>query len=196
MAYINLLPWREEAKKAKQQQFYMILGAVALMSLALTLLAGQFYQSRVDGQNARNQFLQQEIAQLDVKIGKIKELKAKKAELEKRIGVVQQLQRSRNVGTQVLDEIAKIVPNGVYLTAIEKQGDILQINGRTESNNHLANMIREIERSSLLTNAQLDSIVSKDTKELLLSDFKMKVKIKGLVSADDTLAANNTGAKK
>ena len=45
----------------------------------------------------------------------------RKKNLEKRTSVVEQLQRSRNVGTQVLDEIAKVVPNGIYLTQLEKQ---------------------------------------------------------------------------
>ena len=193
MAHINLLPWREAAQSAKQKQFFMLLGAVALMALALTLLTGQFYQMRIDGQNQRNQYLKQEIQQLDVRIGHISQLNKKKTELEERITVVQQLQRSRNVGTQVLDELAKIVPGGIYLTGLSKQGNILEINGRSESNNHLANMMREIERSDLLADAQLNSIIKKDNKSRLLSDFNMKVRIKGLMNLDDK---NQTGGAK
>jgi type IV pilus assembly protein PilN len=193
MAHINLLPWREAAQSAKQKQFFMLLGAVALMALALTLLTGQFYQMRIDGQNQRNQYLKQEIQQLDVRIGHISQLNKKKTELEERITVVQQLQRSRNVGTQVLDELAKIVPGGIYLTGLSKQGNILEINGRSESNNHLANMMREIERSDLLADAQLNSIIKKDNQSRLLSDFNMKVRIKGLMNLDDK---NQTGGAK
>ncbi len=57
MAYINLLPWREEAQKAKQKEYFMILGAVATSAIAIALLVGQFYQMRVDGQNSKNQYL-------------------------------------------------------------------------------------------------------------------------------------------
>ena len=82
---------------------------------------------RIDGQQQRNQFLQNEIQILDLRISKIKSLNEKKKELQKRTSVVEQLQRSRNVGTQVLDEIAKVVPNGIYLTRLEKQGNSLNI---------------------------------------------------------------------
>ncbi|MGJ8692100.1 MAG: PilN domain-containing protein [Thalassotalea sp.] len=195
MAYINLLPWREEAQKAKQKEFFMILGGVALSALAITLLIGQFYQMRLDGQNSKNQFLKNEIQLLQIKINEIKGLNEKKSELESRISVVQQLQRSRNVGTQVLDEITKMVPNGIYLTSLDKQGNMLELVGKSESNNHLANMIREIERSTLLADAQLSSISSKETKSRLLSDFIMRVRIEGLVSDSDLADASAQGSK-
>lgn len=195
MAYINLLPWREEAQKAKQKEFFMILGAVATSAVAITLLVGQFYQMRVDGQNSKNQYLKNEIQLLDVKISEIKGLNEKKSELESRISVVQQLQRSRNVGTQVLDEITKIVSNGIYLTSLDKQGNMLELAGKSESNNHLANMMREIERSNLLADAQLSTISSKNTNSRLLSDFKMRVRIKGLVNDIEKAQTNAQGGK-
>ncbi|WP_286233873.1 PilN domain-containing protein [Thalassotalea sediminis] len=195
MAYINLLPWREEAEKAKQRQYMTLLTAVALVAFAVVFLVGQFYQLRIDGQVERNRFLQTEIAILDKRIEEIKTLNEKKQELEKRITVIEQLQRSRNVGTQVLDEIAKIVPSGVYLTKMDKQGNTIQLLGKSESNNHLANMIRNIESSELFTDAVLESITTNDATSKLLSDFKMRVKIKGLLSAE-AQSAELQGASK
>jgi len=185
MAFINLLPWREEAEKAQQREYFTILTIVAVAAFALVFLISQFYQMRIDGQNSRNQFMKNEIQLLDVRIAQIKNLNEKKKELQKRTSVVEQLQRSRNVGTQVLDEIAKIVPIGVYLTKLDKKGNSIQIVGKSESNNHLANMIREIERSTLLTEATLESITTNDEKSKLLSDFKMHVRIKGLLNSVD-----------
>jgi type IV pilus assembly protein PilN len=182
MAYINLLPWREEAEKAKQRKYFSILGLVGLLSFAIILIISQYFKARVDGQNSRNQYLTNEIKILDVRIGEIKTLNQKKKELEQRMEVVEQLQRSRNVGTQVLNEIAKIIPNGIYLTHLKKVNNTLELKGRSESNNHLANMIREIERSDLFIDAVLESITSKDAESKLLSDFKMRVLIKGLKS--------------
>jgi type IV pilus assembly protein PilN len=193
MAFINLLPWREEAEKAKEREYFTILTVVAVVAFALIFMISQFYQMRIDGQNTRNQFLKSEIEILDSRIVKIRNLNEKKKELQKRTGVVEQLQRSRNVGTQVFDEIAKIVPTGVYLTRLEKQGNSIKIIGKSESNNHLANMIREIERSLLFTDAILESITSDGAKNKLLSDFKMRVRIKGLLNADETVT--NLGDK-
>ena len=190
MAYINLLPWREEAIKAQQKEFFTILIAVALCVFALVFSVSLIYQAQIDNQVERNQFLKNEIQILDSRILEIRELNEKKSALQKRISVIEQLQRSRNVGTQVLDEIAKIIPNGIYLTQLEKQGNSLHIQGKSESNNHLANMIREIELSDLFTDATPESIVTDEKATKLLSDFKMAIRIKGLVNETGT----NTGA--
>jgi type IV pilus assembly protein PilN len=185
VAYINLLPWREAAEKARQKEYFTLLTLVAVVALFIVFSVNQFYQMRIDGQNARNEFLQNEIQVLDLRIAKIKSLNKKKKELKKRTSVVEQLQRSRNVVTQVLDEIAKVVPNGIYLTRLKKQDNRLNIVGKSESNNHLANMIREIERSDLFEDAILESITSNDAKSKLLSDFKMRVQIKGLINLNE-----------
>jgi type IV pilus assembly protein PilN len=189
MAYINLLPWREEAERAKQRDFFIILGGLATFSLLIIIVIGQYYQARIDGQNVRNQYLSNEIAKVDVRIAEIKTLKSKKKSLQERINVIEQLQRSRNVATQVLDEIAKIVPAGIYLVKLDKKGDNIQILGKSESNNHLANMIRGVERSKLFDNATLESIETNDARSKLLSDFKMKIHIKRQINKQDNKSA-------
>lgn len=181
MAYINLLPWRDQVLKEKQQEFFTLLIAVSLFAFALIFAVNLNFQSRIDGQTMRNQFLKNEIALLDIRIAEIKTLNDKKAALQKRINVVEQLQRSRNLGTQILDEIAKIVPNGIYITQLEKLGNSLEIIGKSESNNHLANMIRAINLSDLFSEATPESITSDDDSPKLLSSFKMRVKIQDLV---------------
>ncbi|MBA6365543.1 pilus assembly protein PilN, partial [Colwellia sp. BRX8-8] len=53
MAFINLLPWREEAEKAKQREYFTLLTIVAVIAFALVFIISQFYQMRIDGQNSR-----------------------------------------------------------------------------------------------------------------------------------------------
>ncbi len=190
MAHINLLPWRKVALKKQQQKYFTLLATVGVLTFALVLSINFYYQTRIDGQNSKNQFLKNEIAQLDIQIAEIKSLNAKKAALQKRINVVEQLQRSRNVGTQVLDEIAKIIPNGIYIIEMQKQGNTLQLTGKSESNNHLANMIRAVELSDLFVDATPESITADDGSPKLLSSFKMNVRIKGL--ENDTKANNGS----
>ncbi|WNC68825.1 PilN domain-containing protein [Thalassotalea nanhaiensis] len=191
MPHINLLPWREEAQRLRQQQYFSILTFLALMSFLIVFLISQFYQAKVDGQRARNQFLTNEIKVLDARIAEIKTLEEKKKDLIQRMTLIEQLQKSRNVGTQVLDEIAKIVPSGVYIVKLQKQGNELLIQGKSESNNHLANMIREIQSSNLLADAELESITNSKTSSKLLSDFKMSLRIQGLL--DDEQISNAGG---
>lgn len=185
MAYINLLPWREEAQRQRQQEYFTVLAFVGVVGLLIVFAVSQFYQAQIDGQQFRNQFLKNEIQILDIRIGEIRKLREKKEALQKRMAVVEQLQRSRNVGTQVMDEIANVVPIGVFLTRLEKQSNSLLVLGKSESNNHLSTLIRSIETSELLTEPTLESIISADEQQQLLSDFKMRLKIKGIQSATE-----------
>jgi type IV pilus assembly protein PilN len=189
MPYINLLPWREEAQKVKERQFFTLLAGVAFSAFLLVFIVAQLYQLIIDGQRQRNQFIKNEIQILDLRIGQIRKLNDKKKALEQRMAVVEQLQMSRNVGTEVLDEIAKIVPAGIYLTRMEKQGNSLFLVGKSESNNHLANMIREIESSKLFTEATLESITSAEQGPKLLSNFRMNVRIQGLLQLENDVQA-------
>ncbi|WP_448212612.1 PilN domain-containing protein [Colwellia sp. MEBiC06753] len=195
MAYINLLPWREEAQKARKKEFIGILTFVALFAFLVVFAISVLYQAKIDGQQARNQFLKNEIQILDIRIAEIKTLEEKKAALQKRMNVIEQLQRSRNVGTQVLDEIAKVIPTGIYLTKLEKLGNIIHLEGKSESNNHLANMIRAIELSDLFVDATPESITTDEEATKLLSDFKMRVKIQGLVGNLDGANEASKGGK-
>ena len=78
MAFINLLPWREEAEKAKERAYFTILTMVAVVAFAFIFIISQFYQIRIDGQNTRNQFLTTEIQILDTRIVKIRNLNEKR----------------------------------------------------------------------------------------------------------------------
>ncbi len=184
MAHINLLPWREAALKRKKKEYFTILTAVGLCTLAIVLAINFYFQVRLNGQNSRNHFLKNEIALLDIQIAEIKTLNEKKSALQNRIDVIEQLQRSRNVGTQVLDELAKVIPSGIYIVELEKQSNSLHITGKSESNNHLANMIRAIELSDLFADATPESITADDGSAKLLSDFRMKVRIRGLINGE------------
>ena len=179
MAHINLLPWREAARKEQQTQYLSIITAVALFSFLTVFLVSSVYSARLDGQEKRNQYLQQEIAVLDRQIAEIRNLNETKMNLQQRMSLISQLQGSRNLGTQIMDEIVQIVPSGVYLTSLEKKGSALLLIGKSESNNRLSNMIRQVEDSELLTEPLLEFIETGRAPGRLLSDFKMHVRVQG-----------------
>lgn len=181
MPYINLLPWRETARKERQQQFLAILGVIAGVAVFFVFLLNLYYSERLDGQEYRNNYLRSEISILDKRIREIRNLNKTKDDLNQRIELIELLQESRNLGTEVFNEISRVVPAGIYLTKVEKKGSGLLIQGKSESNNRLSNMMREIEASELLEDADLDSIVSAEQETELLSAFSMAIAVKGYI---------------
>lgn len=198
MAYINLLPWREAARKERQKQYLTILTATAMFSFLVVFLINMVYNARIDGQVQRNQYLENEIKVLDQRIAEIRNLNDTKKGLQQRMTLIEQLQSSRNLGTQIMTEIAGVVPAGVYLTQLEKKGTSLLLIGRSESNNRLSNMLRSSEESELLSSPLLEFIEAGKDSASLLSNFKMHLKVDGYdaVQGSDTPAEPATGGAK
>ena len=194
MAYINLLPWRDAARKERQKQYLTVLSATAIVTFLLVFLVHMFFNSRIEGQQRINQYLQTEIKILDQRIAEISALKDTKKSLQQRMALISQLQGSRNLGTQIMEEVAAAVPAGVYLTELEKKGTSLLLIGKSESNNRLSNLLRAAEESELLSAPYLEFIeAGKDTTSLL-SNFKMHLTVKGY-EAVQTSEANAKSAK-
>ncbi len=181
MASINLLPWREAARKQQQLNYLTVLAQVAVLAFVLMFFVYWLYQARVEGQISRNALLETEIQVLDQRIAQIRALEKQKAGLQQRMSLIEQLQRSRNLGTQIMDEVAKTVPAGVYLVSLDKKFNRLLITGKSESNNRLSSLLRVIEQSPLLTQPVLEFIQASKDDSGLLSDFKMHL---GLVGAE------------
>jgi type IV pilus assembly protein PilN len=179
MAFINLLPWREAQKKQQQTRFMTLLTAAGLVSFGVIFALAAVYSAQIEGQEYRNSFLQNEISILEQRIVEIRELEQRKKNLQKRMELIAQLQSSRNLGTQIMDEIATVVPAGVYLTNLQKQGPSLLLVGKSESNNRLSAMIRSVESSGLLGQPLLEFIEAGKDQTQLLSDFKIHLTVKG-----------------
>ena len=73
MASINLLPWREAARKQQQMNYLTVLAQVAVLAFVLMFFVYWLYQARVEGQISRNALLETEIKQLDKRIAQIRE---------------------------------------------------------------------------------------------------------------------------
>ncbi len=182
MAYLNLLPWREAQRKQQQARFVTMLSVTGVVTFLAVFGISAIFSAKVEGQNSRNNYLQSEITILDQRIVEINQLEEKKKNLQRRIELIAELQRSRNLGTQIMDEIAKVVPAGVYLSSLEKKGPSLLLVGKSESNNRLSNMLRSVESSELLSDPLLEFIEAGQDSSQLLSDFKMHLMVKGFES--------------
>jgi type IV pilus assembly protein PilN len=186
MPHINLLPWREQQRQASQQKFLTIIGLIVGSVFLLMYLIGAFYDGLTAGQNIKNNFLKAEIAKLDTRIVAINDLNKKKDNLQRRIRLIEELQSNRNLGTQIIDEIVRVVPAGIYLTSLEREGNLLKVIGRSESNNRLSQMLRQVEASYLLERPVIQGIVAGEQRSRLLSDFTMHFNVKSFKQIEES----------
>ncbi|MBB1270945.1 PilN domain-containing protein [Shewanella sp. SR44-3] len=178
MANINLLPWREEAREKQKRDYIGVLALVFLVSSLVAYLSLSFIEVMTENQQARNSYLKSEISLLDAQIAEISKITERKKDIERRTEIILNLQQSRNLPTHVLDELVRIVPPGIYLSSIEKKGSVLWIEGRSESNNNVANMMRKVKTSEYLDDPSMQSIVAQNEDLRLLQRFKLRLAIR------------------
>lgn len=189
MAKINLLPWREELRKKKQQDFVAGIGAGVLMTILILLLVYMHIEGMKEYQNRRNQMLRDEIAILDKKIKDINDIENKKNLLLTKIDVIQKLQESRPEIVHLFDELAKVTPEGVYLTKLTQTGASLNMDGRAESNARVSAMMRAIEASDWLNSPVLEIIRGQGENTGVLNDFSLMAKQERKTDKDQAGAA-------
>ena len=160
MIRINLLPHREEARKARRQQFYAMVGAAVAFGALIVLLGYTIINGLISSQAETNDYLKREIAVLDKQIEQIKRLKEQTQALLARKQIIEDLQRDRGETVYLLTELVKQVPEGVYLKSLKQEGGKVNITGYAKSNARVSALMRNLEASPWLENPQLIEVKS------------------------------------
>ena len=186
MARINLLPWRAERRKLRQKEFLAMVGLSALAAVVLAFLIVGYFKAQISGQNDRNAFMRDQITEVDKKIKEIEELDRKKAKLLARKEVIEQLQANRSQMVHLFDSLVRTIPDGVTLTTIKQEGDMLTLIGRSQSNARVSTYMRNLEGSGWMTNPDLSVIEAKGDNKGLPYEFNLKVKLANPNAPKDT----------
>ncbi len=158
MAHINLLPWREWERERKKKEFLGNLGGVLVFGVALVLLGGWMLDGNVENQNARNQFLQTKITELDGKIAEIAMLEQQRDDLKDRMQLIQKLQGNRPVIVRVFDELVRTLAKGVHYEKLQMDNGHLKVAGTAESNSRISALMRNLDESEWFESPNLRSI--------------------------------------
>jgi type IV pilus assembly protein PilN len=158
MIRVNLLPHREMKRAAQRRAF--ILAAVAMIAIgAVTVfLVHGVLASRIEAQAARNKFLDEQIVAVDKQIAEIRRIREQTEQLLARKQVVETLQSNREEVVRLFDQIARQLPDGVYLRNMKQAGNKVNIVGYAQSNARVSTLLRNLESSPWLDNATLVEI--------------------------------------
>lgn len=155
MARINLLPWREEARRERQRQFMYSLVGTLVLGAIIVLIVGVVFDQKISDQEARNQRIQTEITRLEQRIRRISQLEETRARLVARKQIIESLQAGRSLTVELLDKLAKTIPAGVTLTNVRQQGQNLTLLGTSASNAMVSEYLQNLENMDLFLNPEL-----------------------------------------
>ncbi len=176
MARINLLPWREQLREERKQRFLVTLAGVLIVAGGIVFLADQYLNAAITQQNARNEFIRNEISALDSRIKEISELKTRRQQLVERMKIIQDLQGNRPIAARIFDQLVRTLPDGVYFTDVKMSGKSVSIEGAAESNNLVSSLMRNQDASDWLAAPNLTEVKAVSAEKLdQANTFKLTV---------------------
>jgi len=158
MPQINLLPWRQQERAKRQKEFGLAAIGAIIAAAAVTLFTVWGFNWAIERQHERNELLKTEISELDKQITEILGLEAQKQRLVARMDIITRLQRSRPEVVHVFDQLARTLPDGVYLTSVKQNDKRLELKGIAQSSTRVSTFMRNIEASPWLTNPELQVV--------------------------------------
>jgi type IV pilus assembly protein PilN len=191
MTRINLLDWRAERRKQRQDQFIAMVALAAIVGVVTVLAGIAVMASEISNQHDRNEYLKKQIAEVDKQITEIQELEKVKASLLARMKVIEQLQQSRSATVHFFDEIVNTLPDGVYITSLKQTDQTVTIDGVAESNGRVSTYMKNLDSSPWFADPQLVVIKTSDKDKQRSSQFTLKVK--NLTKATDAKKAAGGG---
>ena len=158
MPRINLLPWREAERKKRQRDFGVAMAASVIAAVATVLVTMFSYSQMIGNQEARNERLTSEIVELEKSILEIDGLERQKERLLARMEIIEQLQKSRPEIVHLFDEMARRLPEGVYLTGLKQTGSNIEIRGVAQSSTRVSALMRQVDASDYLTDPEVAKV--------------------------------------
>jgi len=188
---INLLPHREARRQQRKQAFYAGLGVAALVGAAAVGVWFTAVQTLISEQEQRNAFLGAEIKRLDAQIAEVNTLKNEIEALKARQKAVEDLQADRNMPVYLLNELVKQTPEGVYLTSVRQNGQVVALTGIAQTNERVSELLRNtLYNSQWLEKPELVEIKSTNAAQRRVFDFSMRVTLKRPQAATAATAAS------
>lgn len=175
MIRINLLPHREERRKAQRQQFFVLAGLVALLAGVVWFAGFSIISNRIDQQVAKNVFLKQEIALLDKQIEEIKKLKEQTDSLLARKQVIEALQANRSETVHLFNVLARQLPSGIYLRSIKQEQQKITLIGYAQSNARVSTLMHNLDDSPVLERPVLIEIKATMVGKRRMNEFKLTI---------------------
>ena len=176
MPSINLLPWREAERQKRQREFGLAMGGAVIAAVAVVMLSMLAYSQMIASQNARNDRLKAEIVELEKSIEEIDGLERQKERLLARMEIIEELQKSRPEIVHLFDELARQLPEGVYLTGMKQTGSRVEIRGVAQSSTRVSALMRQIDSSDWLGDPEVERVETKQSGSSRQSEFVVYLK--------------------
>jgi type IV pilus assembly protein PilN len=197
MMQINLLPWRERRREAMRRAFVMQIVLAVVAAIFVVMAAHKLLTQRLARQEVINRTLEQHVADLNTRVAEVGQLRERQVAVRDRMRVIADLQKERSAVVRVFDELARSLPNEVYFLTLERAGDVILIEGVSESYAGITQLMRRLEDSEEFDNADLNDIATEASEtidESSLFIFNLRVELASAARGSDLMTDAQEGA--
>ena len=166
MAKINLLPWRDELREQRKKKFVAFCVGVAALGVASVFSGWVYFDWKLDDQEQANQLIVSTNQNLDAQLKSLDGLQERRNAIIERMKLIQGLQGQRPITVRLVDELVRVTPPTMYLTKFTRTGDKFTIEGKAESPNTVAELLRNLEASPWYRNAFMNSFLAAEEKRI------------------------------
>ncbi|PYT49457.1 MAG: hypothetical protein DMG44_10290 [Acidobacteria bacterium] len=143
------------------------------------LVLGFFYytwQKQLNEENARIKVLTAQKADLEQTKLQVEAFEKQKVVLQQRVATIEQLQRDRTGGQELLDMVANTVSRteNLWLTEMTRKGNTLAMEGSSASINSVANFITSLKRSGYFSKVEIKES-KQDEKNVAVQTFLFQI---------------------
>lgn len=178
MVRINLLPHRQIRRAEKQREFALMALFIAVSAMAILFIGWSYIGAKKQSQLERNSRLERAITVLETEIADISELKNQINNVLERKRIVENLQSNRSQAVVVLDELARQLPEGLYLKSIRQTENLITMEGVADTNARVATLVRNLSTSQWLEKPVLIEIKTMAINNIKENDFTINVNLK------------------
>ena len=177
MLEINLLPVREARRKADLRQYFMQLLLIVIVTGGGIALVESRISDRIERTETRVRQMQNDIDQFKPQLDQVAAFKKRKAELEKKIDVIDGLDKARSGPVRVMDELATRTPDRLWLTKMSTKGTSIALDGESLDNELVALFLRRLGESDYFGEVDLDSTQLANSGGLRVVKFKIRAEL-------------------
>ncbi len=173
MIRINLLPYRNALRQRQILQHVAVALGVVALAAVISLGMHIYASSTLSGLENELAQLKHRNQELNKKIGEIRNLDKLRADVQRKLKLVDKLQQGRFRSLNTLVALSQAIPENVWLTNISDQGGSISLKGLGESNKAVANFMRALDRQPVFSNVRLLVIKRKTIGSVPVRQFSL-----------------------
>ena len=176
MIRINLLPVRETKRQANLRKHAVVLGLAAGVGVCISIGLGVSVAARTSAKETQILTATEELQKLEKTRQEVERFRAEKAEIERKLGVIASLEKTRTGQVKVLDEVATRIPERVWLDEMQMREGVISLSGVSIDAEIVAEFMTSLSASDLFRDVTLTETTLKEKEGLKLNAFQIQAR--------------------